>query len=150
MFDSGCKIDEILQAIQPEDIDFERGVIWVNDNSLPDEEYRPAPMSDGTMLLLRNYIKRNCIEIGTQIFTTTRTAFNKALREAVKECAMEPVKAISVRTYHDSKVMRLVEVNVPDWMIHFIVGGRSRNDIIVHPLPSLDEVVEAGRKDIEW
>ena len=107
-------------------------------------------MSEGTMLLLRNYIKRNGIENDSQIFSTTRTAFNKALKEAVKECTLDFVKAISVRTYHDSKVKRLVEVNVPDWMIHFIVGGKSRNDSIVHPLPSLDEVVEAGRKDIDW
>ena len=102
------------------------------------------------MLLLKNYIKRNHIGIDSQIFTITRTAFNNALKEAVKECALDPIKAISVRTYHDSKVMRLVEVNVPDWMIHFIVGGKSRNDSIVHPHPSLDEVVEAGHKDIEW
>ena len=107
-------------------------------------------MSDGTMLLLRNYIKRNCIEIGSQIFSTTRTAFNKALKAVVEETTLDPSRNINVRTYHDSKIMRLVEVNVPDWIIHFIVGGRSRSDTIVHPLPSLDEVVEAGRKDIDW
>ena len=150
MFDSGCKIDEILQAIQPEDIDFERGVIWVKDNSLPDEEYRPAPMSDGTMLLLRNYIKRNGIEIGSQIFSTTRTAFNKALKTAVKETALEPARKINVRTYHDSKVMRLVEAKVPDWLIHSIVGGKPNRDSIYHSSPTLDELVEAGHKDIKW
>jgi len=150
LFDSGCKIDEILQAIQPKDIDFERGLIWVEDSGRHNEEYRPAPVGDGTMLLLRNYIKRNHIGISSQIFTITRTAFNKALKEAVKECALDPGKAINVRTYQESKIQRLVEVEVSDWMIHSIVGIRTRTDTIVHPHPSLDELVEAGHKDIKW
>jgi len=100
LFDSGCRIGEIVRSIRQINIDEKRKVIWVENKKNACPRCRPAPVGNGTLSLLYNYIEKEDIRPECLIFPTSRSVFSKALQRALVKSGLDRDRNISVSTYY--------------------------------------------------